>query len=147
MLQLARKRLERESPDRIERVRFLQHDLTSWTPSVNHYDLVVTHFFLDCFVEAQLAGIVGKLAQAATEDANWLLADFCIPPKGVARFRARAWLSVMYRFFRLTAGIRARRLVDPTQFLRDEGFALAQQHSFQKGMLKSEMWRNSAAPR
>jgi hypothetical protein len=32
-------------------------------------------------------------------------------------------------------------LIDPTPFLRDEGFALARQHSFRKGMLKSEMWR------
>jgi ubiquinone/menaquinone biosynthesis C-methylase UbiE len=147
MLELARKRLEREWPDRLEHVRFLQHDVTSWTPPAHHYDLLVTHFFLDCFVEAQLAGIVGKLAQAATENANWLVADFFVPSQGVARFRARAWLAVMYRFFRLTAGIGARQLVDPTAFLRDEGFALARQHSFRKGMLKSEMWLKFAASR
>jgi ubiquinone/menaquinone biosynthesis C-methylase UbiE len=145
MLQLARQRLERELPDRMQCVRFLHQDLTSWSPPAHHYDLVVTHFFLDCFAEAQLAAIIGKLAQAATENSNWLLADFCVPPRGVARFRARAWLAVMYRFFRLTAGIDAQQLVDPTPFLRDEGFAMARQHFFRKGMLKSEMWRNSAA--
>ena len=147
MLQLARQRLEREWPDHLECVRFLQRDLTSWSPPEHHYDLLVTHFFLDCFAEAQLAAIVRKLAQATTENANWLFADFCVPPKGVARLRARAWLAVMYQFFRLTAGIDARQLVDPTPFLRGEGFALARQHSFRKGMLKSEMWRNSAPPR
>ena len=145
MLQLARQRLERELPDRLEHVRFLRHDLTSWSPSERHYDLLVTHFFLDCFAELQLAAVVRKLAQAAIENANWLLADFCVPPKGVARFRARAWLAVMYRFFRLTARIDARQLVDPTPFLRDEGFALAREHSFRKGMLKSEMWRRVGA--
>lgn len=146
MLQLARQRLERELSDRVQCVRFLQHDLTLWTPPEEQYDLVVTHFFLDCFAEAQLAAIVRKLAQAATENANWLVADFCVPANGVARLRARAWLAVMYQFFRLTAGIDSRRLVDPTPLMR-AGFALARQHVFRKGMLKSEMWRKSEAPR
>jgi ubiquinone/menaquinone biosynthesis C-methylase UbiE len=143
MLQLARKRLERELPEAVQRVRFLQHDLTSWSPPEHHYDLVATHFFLDCFAETQLAAIVGKLAQAATENANWLLADFSLPAQGVSRLHARVWLAVMYQFFRLTAGIAARQLIDPTPLLRSEGFALAQRHSFRKGMLKSEMWRRN----
>ena len=143
MLQLARKRLERESPEVLPRVRFLQHDLTSWGPPARHYDLVVTHFFLDCFEDTQLAAIVGKLAQAATEKASWLLADFCVPADGVARLQARAWLAVMYRFFRLTAGIGAPHLIDPTPYLRGEGFALTRQHSLRNGMLKSEMWRGN----
>jgi SAM-dependent methyltransferase len=143
MLQLARRRLERELPDRVPCVRFLHQDLVSWTAPEPHYDLVVTHFFLDCFAEAQLAAIVLKLAEAATERACWLLADFCVPANGVARLRARAWLAVMYRFFRLTAGIDARQLIDPTPFLQGEGFALARQHCFRRGMLKSEMWRRN----
>jgi ubiquinone/menaquinone biosynthesis C-methylase UbiE len=143
MLQLARERLERELPEAVQRVRFLQHDLTSWSPPEHHYDLVATHFFLDCFAEAQLAAIVGKLALAATENANWLLVDFCVPAKGFARFHARAWLAIMYQFFRLTAGIAARQLIDPTPFMRGERFALARQHSFRRGMLKSEMWRRN----
>jgi ubiquinone/menaquinone biosynthesis C-methylase UbiE len=143
MLQLARKRLERESVEALPRVRFLQHDLTSWSPPARHYDLVVTHFFLDCFEEAQLAAVVGKLAQATTEGAQWLLADFYVPTNGVARLQARAWLAVMYRFFRLTAGIGARQLIDSSPFLRGEGFALARQHTFRQGMLKSEMWRGN----
>lgn len=145
MLQLARERLEREWPDCLEHVRFLQHDLISWTPPAHHYDLVVTHFFLDCFAEAQLAAIIRKLEQATTDRACWLLADLYVPPKGFARFRARAWLAVMYRFFRLTAGIDARQLIDPTPFLRDAGFALARQDSFRKGMLKSEIWTRAGA--
>lgn len=140
MLELARKRLERELPDRVQCVRFLQHDLTSWSPPERHYDLLITHFFLDCFGEAQLAVIVGKLAQAASENASWLLADFCVPAKGIARLHAQAWLVIMYQFFRATAGIDAKQLIDPTPFLRDDGFALARQHSFRKGLLKSEMW-------
>ena len=140
MLQLARKRVEGELGDRGERVRFLHQDITSWSLPQHQYDLVVTHFVLDCFPEAALAEITKKLALAVTADANWLLADFCVPHKGMARLRARGWLTAMYLFFRLTAGIDAGQLIDATPFMRAEGFALALRHLFRNGMLKSEVW-------
>jgi ubiquinone/menaquinone biosynthesis C-methylase UbiE len=146
MLQLARKRIERELPDRAGCVRFLHEDITSWTAPEHCYDLLVTHFVLDCFPEAALTGIIKKLARAAADDANWLLADFCVPPDGMARLRARAWLAAMYWFFRVTARIPASELVDPTPFLRAEGFGLARQYLFRKGILKSELWRGLGAP-
>ena len=65
---------------------------------------------LDCFAEAELVLIVKKLAQATTEEANWLLADFCVPVSGIARLRAGAWLAAMYLFFRLAARIQDRLL-------------------------------------
>lgn len=143
MLRLARKRIERELPGRAESVRFLHQDITLWIPPEHHYDLLVTHFLLDCFPEALLTSIIGKLARAATDDAKWLLADFCIPPNGMARLRARAWLAAMYLFFRVTARIPASELIDSTPFLRAEGFELARQQLFRKGMLKSERWRRN----
>jgi ubiquinone/menaquinone biosynthesis C-methylase UbiE len=140
MLRLARKRVERELPGRAESVRFLHQDITSWIAPEHHYDLLVTYFVLDCFPEAQLTSIIRKLARSATDDANWLLADFCVPANGMARLRARAWLAAMYLFFRLAARIPASELIDPTPFLRAEGFGLARQQLFRKGMLKSERW-------
>jgi hypothetical protein len=103
----------------------------------------VTHFLLDCFGETALTGIVKKLARAVTDDANWLLSDFCVPRNGMARLRARGWLAAMYLFFRLVARIQATQLIDPTRFMQGERFVLARQHFFQKGMLKSEMWRRN----
>jgi ubiquinone/menaquinone biosynthesis C-methylase UbiE len=143
MLRSARERVERELPDRVHRVRFYQRDITSWSPPEDHYDLVVTHFVLDCFPEAELADIVTNLARSAKPDAVWLLADFRMPPRGFARLRARIWVAAMYRFFRLTAGISATALIDPTPFLQAAGFALARQHLFRNGMLKSELWRGA----
>lgn len=146
MLLLARKRIERELPERTGCVRFLHQDITSWAAPEHHYDLVVTHFVLDCFPEAALTGLIRKLAFAATDDANWLLADFCVPAKGMARLRARACLAAMYLFFRLTAGTRARQLIDPTPLMRAAGFGLARKHVFRKGMLKSERWARGETP-
>ena len=138
MLSLAKKRVGLS-----ERVRFLHQDITSWMPPSGEYDLVVTHFFLDCFAKDQLAAIVKKLSRAATSDATWLLADFRVPNEGFDRLRARLWLIAMYRFFRYAAGIKARELVDPWPLLRSERFVLAQEHLLRHGMLKSQLWRRN----
>jgi SAM-dependent methyltransferase len=143
MLRLARDRVERELPGGTDRIRFLQHDITSRWPAEHQFDLIVTHFFLDCFPENRVAEIVAKLSHAAAVDATWLLADFCIPAGGLARLRAGLWLIAMYRFFQLTAGIEGMELVDPSPFLRAAGFDLARQHLFRNGMLKSELWRKT----
>ncbi len=142
MLDLARRHVQETNPDAISRVAFIRDDVSSWTPN-DRYDLIVTHFFLDCFSTRQVGLVVAKLAQAAAPNAIWLLADFRIPKAGFARVQARAWLAVMYLFFRSAAGIEAQELVDPSPFLRVEGFTLAQQHLFRLGMLKSELWRRA----
>jgi ubiquinone/menaquinone biosynthesis C-methylase UbiE len=140
MLERARQNVLRTVPDELGRVTFLLDDVTSWAPD-DRYDLIVTHFILDCFNTRQVGGIVAKLAQSAAPNASWLLADFRIPEAGFARGHARAWLAVMYRFFRAVARIDARELVDPSPFLRAEGFVLERQLLFRYGMLKSELWR------
>jgi ubiquinone/menaquinone biosynthesis C-methylase UbiE len=137
MLKLARQRLDNET----DRVRFLHRDIRAWAPPANHYDLIVTHFFLDCFPGDQVEEIVQKLSRAATSNATWLLADFSIPSDSFARFRARIWLAAMYRFFRFTAGIPARELIDPSRFLRRAGVVLEAQHLLRGGMLESELWK------
>ena len=143
MLQLARTRVQNELPDRANQIRFLHRDITNWAPPETHYDLIVTHFLLDCFPEKELARIIKALASAAQPDAVWLLADFRIPARGFARLRARVWLATMYQFFQLTARIPANELVDPTPFLQAEGFVLERQHLSRSGLLKSESWRRN----
>ena len=140
MLKLARQHVLENAPDQISRVAFFQNDVASWRPN-DRYDLIVTHFFLDCFRIQQVGRIIAKLAQAAAPNAIWLVADFRIPEERLARVHARAWLAVMYRFFRAVARIEATDLVDPSPFLRAEGFTLEQQMLFRHGMLKSELWR------
>lgn len=135
MLQLARKRVDGDS-----RVRFLHENLLNWSPEKNAYNLIVTHFFLDCFAKDEIADIVAKLASGATRNAIWLLADFSIPSRGPARLHAQIWLGAMYRWFRLTTRISGSRLVDPTGILQCHGFCLAARHLWQFGLIKSELW-------
>ncbi len=140
MLELARQRVERRSPADASRVRFVQSDIAFWAAE-SEYDLIVTHFLLDCFPGDQIANVVTTLSQSTAADAVWLLADFCIAATGVRRLHSRIWLAIMYRFFRCTAKIEARELVDPSPFLRGAGFALTGQRFFRLAMLKSELWQ------
>ena len=140
MLQLERRRIEQELPASFERVRFIHTDIRPWSAPEHQYDLIVTHFFLDCFQEPNLIDVIKTLARTAAKDATWLVSEFSIPEKGIGRIQARCWLGTMYWFFRVTTGIEASELIDYTAFLDEKGFHVVRQHFFRQGMLKSELW-------
>jgi ubiquinone/menaquinone biosynthesis C-methylase UbiE len=144
MIELARRRLKEGGAD-VAQVRFFQADIFSWSPR-QKYDLIVTHFLLDCFNEAQLEAIVTKLALAAEPDAIWLLADFRIPTTGaLATNWAKLWIRVMYLFFRITAGLQTTTLIDPSPYLCATGFSLTNESLTRCGMIKSQVWRKSVS--
>jgi ubiquinone/menaquinone biosynthesis C-methylase UbiE len=124
-----------------ERVQFIQADILETSLPENSFDLVVTHFFLDCFAERSLRQVIEKLSRAATRDATWLIADFCEPPRRWRRLRTRALIATMYAFFRAVSGIQARRLVDYAPYLRAEGFALTNDLLSPNEIIRSQVWR------
>lgn len=123
------------------RVEFKQVDARHWVPPVEKFDLIVTHFFLDCFRAEQLQALVPRLAAGATADATWLLADFCVPERGWRRWRAKIILALLYTFFRLTTSLSARRLTPPDSFLTQAGFNLADRRSASFGFAHSDYWQ------
>jgi ubiquinone/menaquinone biosynthesis C-methylase UbiE len=139
MLASARERLQRSglNPDHVQ---YIHADALSWNPATRAHDLVVTHFFLDCFPAPQLEKVVNNLAQGAAPDARWLLADFQVPARGLARQRARIIHAMMYIFFRVAARLPARRLAPPDEFLRAQKFSLRERRISDWGLLHSDMW-------
>ena len=123
-----------------DRVRFIHADLMDWPVPLAHFDLVVTHFFLDCLTANELGFIVEKLSHAASAQANWLIADFDHAPSGPARWRTRVILAMLYRFFGLVSGLRARELVLPDSAMERAGFRKKTRRSYDWGLLKSEWW-------
>jgi SAM-dependent methyltransferase len=125
MLELARARAG------AKRVVYRQADArTSPLPSAG-YDLIVTHFFLDCFDERDLETLIGRLAHAASPNARWLISEF----------RGNGWLvRALYFFFRVATGLRTQRLVDHHPLLRRHGFRLARHQNAWRGVLASELW-------
>ena len=139
MLQLARARLRRMHPESFSRVHFIREDILQWSPQ-RSYDLLVTHFILDCFSGRELQAIIAKLASAAEPGAVWLIADFTIPRKRFARAHARLWLRMMYAFFRAAAGIAAKELVDPAPYLDGHGFIRDSENLSRARMLRSDVY-------
>ena len=135
MLQLARARTGSTA-----RVVFVHADILTWKPAAAGYDLVVTHFVLDCFRPEELAAVVGKLATAALPDARWLLSDFRVPAAGPAEFLARGLLRFLYAFFRRAARLCADRLTPPDRFLHAAGFVLRERRLHRWGLLHSDLW-------
>jgi len=139
MLQLSRSRVHRTRPESLAHVQFFHQDILNWSPR-HSYDLLVTHFLLDCFESEELELIVAKLAETARQNAVWLIADFTLPKERFARAHATLWLRVMYAFFRLTARIKAKKLVDPTPYLETRGFIRTSMKLSRWRMLRADVY-------
>lgn len=140
MLAQARKQLARRQLS-AARVQFIHADLRHWLPPAQAYDLIITHYFLDCFRPDQLAQILPRIAAAATPDATWLLADFHIPPAGFARWRSQLILWSLYVFFRTVTRLPAQRLTPPDIYLQAAGFTRHCRQETEWGLLHSDWWR------
>lgn len=139
MLRLAEERLVASGLNS-RGVEFLQADILEWTPPRRRFDLLVTHFFLDCFRSDQLVAIIARLAAAAAPEARWLVADFREPASGFARWRARAIIQSLYFFFRRVARLSATRLTQPDALLARHGFVLRERRTWDWGLLHSDLW-------
>lgn len=140
MIAHTRSRLQRRGVD-LSRVTFVHADLLCSELPSQAFDLVVTHFFLDCFQPAQLRRAVRTLSRSATPGAIWLLADFQVPAAGWRRWRARGILLALYTFFRWTAGLSARWLTPPDSFLAAGGFQLQERRVSYCGLAHTDLWQ------
>ena len=144
MLTHARRRLECHNLN-TDNVEFVHADVLNWTSPDDTYDLIVTNFFLDCFRAEQLEQIIPRLAATTMLDANWLIADFQIPPAGLKRIRSRLVLWTMYAFFRTMTRIPARKLTAPDSFLKRADFTLHRRSESEWALLRSDWWQRSNA--
>jgi ubiquinone/menaquinone biosynthesis C-methylase UbiE len=129
MLALARQRAG-------DSVHYIHGDALSIPLPASEYDLVVTHFFLDCFNESDARKLIARVAAATRPGALWLISEFA-----ESNALARGSIKILYAFFRLTTGLQTRRLVDHGTLLREQGFILTCSQSSRAGMLVSELWR------
>jgi ubiquinone/menaquinone biosynthesis C-methylase UbiE len=138
MLEVAKARLQAAGLTGA-RVEFVHADILEWEPA-GEYDLIATHFVLDCFRPDQLDRVLSKLSSVAAPAARWLVSDFQEPAAGVARWRARAILEMMYLFFRWATALPASKLTPPDDLLARHGFLLSRRQVFEWGLLHSDLW-------
>jgi ubiquinone/menaquinone biosynthesis C-methylase UbiE len=129
MLELARARAG------ADRVQYRRADALVLQLGDSEYDLVITHFFLDCFNDAELNALVERTARSAAPSARWIVSEF-----RPATFFARLLIAFMYAFFGGVTGLTTRRLADHHPHLMRHGFRLQRVEKTWAGMLASELW-------
>lgn len=137
-------RLAAAIPGGRERVLFQTADVRTVPLPPAAYDLIVSHFFLDCFPRGQLAAVVRRVAAACAPGGEWVVGDFRAPKQGIARHLGRLALFGMYAFFRLVTGLPAGRLVDPDPFLRECGLRLLAEWAALGGFVSCKAWQKPA---
>lgn len=136
MLALLRRRIA----DQGGRVTLHHADALAFVPP-GAYDLVATHFFLDCFATEQVKELAASIASHTRPGALWLVSDFNVPAQSLARIPARLLVRSLYLAFRLLTGLRPTRLPHHAAALRSAGFQRISQHLSLGGLLISELWR------
>jgi SAM-dependent methyltransferase len=115
-------------------------DARTWQPANPPYDLVVTHFFLDCLNADEVRNLAERLHEALPPSGLWVVSEFAIPAGAFGRWVARPVVWTLYRAFALLTGLAVRNLPDHAAALRAAGFTLRQRRSFLRGLLTAELW-------
>jgi SAM-dependent methyltransferase len=134
--------LRRTSASNAVRLATEVADLRTWKPAdLAEYDLVVTHFSLDCLTSREVRDLANRLTPAIVPNALWLVSEFAIPPTVFGRTVAAPLVWLLYRAFRLIANLRQRSLPDHGVALAECGWSLHLENTYLKGLLLSQLWR------
>jgi ubiquinone/menaquinone biosynthesis C-methylase UbiE len=141
--EMLRELLKRAGPD-AERVHVHQSDALEWLPANAPYDLVVTHFFLDCFTEDEVRALAGKLRRALSPEALWVVSEFAIPEGAFGRWVARPVIWLLYSAFGVLTGLQVRKLPDHAAALSAVGFSCVRRRNLLRGLLVAEVWSSAS---
>lgn len=122
-----------------DRIRIHPADAFAFEPAGN-YDLVITHFFLDCFTTAEVQALAQKIRPRLAPGALWVISEFAIPG-GAAALPAKCIVTSLYAAFGILTGLHTRTLPDYAAALATAGFTLEDRKASLGGMLVSEVWQ------
>jgi ubiquinone/menaquinone biosynthesis C-methylase UbiE len=122
-----------------EKIRLHLADGLEWEP-IGRYDLIVSHFFLDCFFPHQLEQLFDRVLPHAQPGARWLVSEFAVPRNPFTAFLARGIIALLYRVFGLLTGLQVRALPDYAGSMLRRGLVLSHERRFLAGLLRSELW-------
>ena len=141
--------MSRTGPDAY-RVRTRLEDIRGWSASdpdpgsdlgsKEPYDLIATHFFLDCLTEEEIGALAGRAWRAAAPGALWVVSEFAIPSGWFGRLIARPIVAGLYLSFGILTGLTVRTLPDYAGALRGKGFRLLERRLRLSGLLVAELW-------
>jgi SAM-dependent methyltransferase len=140
MIEEARKRVSRLGREALPRVSFHCSDALDFFLEETRFDLIATHFFLDCLREQDVQRLAQQISFLAAPNALWLVSEFRQAPLGWGRVWTGAVIRGLYCLFRLTTGLPVTGLPDYAKFLKANGFVAAESRVALRGLLISELW-------
>jgi ubiquinone/menaquinone biosynthesis C-methylase UbiE len=115
-------------------------DFVSQQAKARHsFDLVVTHFFLDCLQGEQMEQFLSDVDRITHRGTRWVVSEF----RDESTW-SRTLIQVLYSFFRLSTGLQTRRLVDHHPYFLRAGFQPLKSERALGGLLISELWAKQA---
>lgn len=103
-------------------------------------DLIVTHFFLDCLLEADVRTLTRNFARQAPRGVRWVVSEFGLPRGHLAGFLASVYIRLLYWVFRLLTNLPAQSLPPIAEALQRAGFQRLARAERLGGFLYSELW-------
>jgi trans-aconitate methyltransferase len=137
MLHLAQQRLQKSGSK--DRAQFYLADIRAFTPPAK-YDLVATHFFLDCLTDIEFEEMLLRLRSSIEPGAAWVVSEFAIPPQQPLRAVAQTLIATLYFAFRVLAGLETQQLPNHPSALERAGFTQENSTPLLGGILRSEIW-------
>jgi hypothetical protein len=139
MLHLLQSRIRATAAWQQHRIRLCHADALEWSPA-GSYDLVVTHFFLDCLFPGQLTLLMDRLLPHLEQGTQWIVSEFAVLPAGPGFYLSAGLVSALYQAFGLLTGLAVRKLPEYASLFESRGFELARETSFLGGLLRSQLW-------
>jgi len=147
MIEIAERRIMSMGRSFLSRVVFHRVDIREFAPQSPRYDLIVSHFFLDCFTQAELESVIHRLTCWACPSAKWLVSDFHEIEGLLGSWPSRAFIRGLYAAFRLTTGLRVTHLSDYQAALRRGGWVAQSETEGLGGLLHSSLWAVEDVPK
>ena len=124
------------------RVTSLHADASEALPE-GRFDLVCSHFFLDCLTDPQCHRLATRVAGQMDASAHWIVSEFAVPD-GRLQLPGRLLVRGLYAAFAVLTGLRVQHLPDYPAALRAAGLCRLEIHIRLGGILRAELWGSAA---
>ena len=134
--------LRRRAIPSANRVRTTCADARYWQPASPPYDLVVTHFFLDCLTTAEVQSLANKMRAAVAPNAQWLISEFASSRRLVWQVHRASTSAHSLLGFRLAHRTQSPRTCPTIELpCAEPASNLLQERRWLGGLLVSELWQ------
>lgn len=136
MIHLAQRNLESGFKSQVNFICGDHHSI----PHENEYDVATSFFVIDCFRQEKALEFVKAITLPLKGNGLLLFSDFFYTGK----FRHRALIWFMYRFFKLTAGVETQKLPDYDRIFETLGLQKTEEKVFLSGLIRSGVFLRSS---